>query len=296
MKHTLSIAVALLLSILTSSAQSMRKNQAYEEYIHKYRAIAVEEMKLYHIPASITLAQGLLESGAGKGELARKSNNHFGIKCGSAWSGPNVRHDDDARQECFRAYRHAKDSYRDHSKFLRSGARYAFLFQLSPTDYKGWARGLKKAGYATDPQYANRLINIIELYDLHRYDKKHGLKFAETYPDPHQPYLANGLLYIVARPGDTFKNLGKELGISSRKLRKYNELPKDYTFKGGEIVYLEKKNRRASKEHIVYVVRDGDSMYSISQKFGVRLERLYKMNDMHPDSPAPKVGDFIRLR
>ena len=153
MKHTLSIAVALLLSILTSSAQSTRKNQAYEEYIHKYRGIAVEEMKLYHIPASITLAQGLLESGAGKGELARKSNNHFGIKCGSAWSGPNVRHDDDARQECFRAYRHAKDSYRDHSKFLRSGARYAFLFQLSPTDYKGWA--LIEAFSSTEPVKAS---------------------------------------------------------------------------------------------------------------------------------------------
>ena len=228
--------------------------------------------------------------------MARKSNNHFGIKCGGSWDGRSVRHDDDARNECFRAYKHPKDSYRDHSKFLRSGARYAFLFRLKITDYKGWARGLKKAGYATDPQYANRLINIIELYDLDKYDHKGGLEWAEEFPNPHQPYLANELLYVVARRGDTFKSLGKEFDISHRKLRKYNELPKDYVFRGGEIVYLEEKRRRATKDHIAYVVRSGDSMYSISQKFGVRLERLYKMNNMDPDSPAPKVGDILRLR
>ena len=210
--------------------------------------------------------------------------------------GRSVRHDDDARNECFRAYKHPKDSYRDHSKFLRSGARYAFLFRLKITDYKGWARGLKKAGYATDPQYANRLINIIELYDLDKYDHKGGLEWAEEFPNPHQPYLANELLYVVARRGDTFKSLGKEFDISHRKLRKYNELPKDYVFRGGEIVYLEEKRRRATKDHIAYVVRSGDSMYSISQKFGVRLERLYKMNNMDPDSPAPKVGDILRCK
>ena len=277
--------IFMCLMCITVSTSAQKRNKVYEDYIHKYRGIAVDEMKHYRIPASITLAQGLLESGAGKSELARKSNNHFGIKCGGSWDGRSVRHDDDARNECFRAYKHPKDSYRDHSKFLRSGARYAFLFRLKITDYKGWARGLKKAGYATDPQYANRLINIIELYDLDKYD-----------PNPHQPYLANELLYVVARRGDTFKSLGKEFDISHRKLRKYNELPKDYVFRGGEIVYLEEKRRRATKDHIAYVVRSGDSMYSISQKFGVRLERLYKMNNMAPDSPAPKVGDILRLR
>lgn len=253
-------------------------------------------MKRYHIPASITLAQGLLESGAGRSELARKSNNHFGIKCGRSWDGRTVRADDDAPNECFRAYRHAKDSYRDHSKFLRTGARYAFLFRLKITDYKGWARGLKKAGYATDPRYADRLINIIELYDLDRYDTKKGLEWIEEFPNPHQPYLANDMVYIIARRGDTFEKLSDELGISKKKLRTYNELPKDYQFMGGEIVYLEKKHRRATKEYIVYVVRQGDSMYSISQKFGIRLKNLYKLNKMEPDSPAPKVGDILRLR
>lgn len=280
----------------TVSLSAQKRNKAYEDYIHKYRSVAVDEMKHYRIPASITLAQGLLESGAGKSELARKSNNHFGIKCGGSWDGRTVRHDDDARNECFRAYKHPKESYRDHSKFLRAGARYAFLFRLKITDYKGWARGLKKAGYATDPQYANRLINIIELYDLDKYDRKGGLEWAEEFPNPHQPYLANELLYVVARRGDTFKSLGKEFDISQRKLRKYNELPKDYVFRGGEIVYLEQKRRRATKDHITYVVRSGDSMYSIAQKFGVRLERLYKMNNMDPDAPAPKVGDILRLR
>uniref|UniRef100_UPI00402823F1 LysM peptidoglycan-binding domain-containing protein n=1 Tax=Phocaeicola plebeius TaxID=310297 RepID=UPI00402823F1 len=156
--------------------------------------------------------------------------------------------------------------------------------------------GLKKAGYATDPRYADRLINIIELYDLDRYDTKKGLEWIEEFPNPHQPYLANDMVYIIARRGDTFEKLSDELGISKKKLRTYNELPKDYQFMGGEIVYLEKKHRRATKEYIVYVVRQGDSMYSISQKFGIRLKNLYKLNKMEPDSPAPKVGDILRLR
>lgn len=124
--------------------QAQKRNARYIEYINKYSDLAVEQMKLHKIPASITLAQGLLESGAGYSQLARKSNNHFGIKCGSSWRGRTVRHDDDARNECFRAYSHPRDSYEDHSDFLRRGARYAFLFKLDITDYKGWARGLKK--------------------------------------------------------------------------------------------------------------------------------------------------------
>lgn len=152
--------------------QAQRRNARYNEYIKQYAPLAVEQMQRHKIPASITLAQGLLESGAGYSELARKSNNHFGIKCGGNWRGRTVRHDDDARNECFRAYRNPKDSYEDHSDFLKRGARYAFLFKLKITDYKGWARGLKKAGYATDPSYANRLITIIEDYELYKYDSR----------------------------------------------------------------------------------------------------------------------------
>ena len=293
-------AVCLLFSVLLLSSsfevQAQKRNKIYEDYIKKYREIAVHEMKKHHIPASITLAQGLLESGAGRGELARKANNHFGIKCGGRWNGRTVRHDDDARNECFRAYKNAEDSYKDHSKFLRDGARYQFLFDLKITDYKGWAKGLKKAGYATDPKYAYRLINLIELYDLYEYDRKGGLKWLENNPNPHQPYIANELVYVVARRGDTFKSLSKELGIGSRKLRSYNELPKDYAFRGGEIVYLEKKHKRATKGNIVYVVKPGDSMYTIAQKYGIRLNNLYKLNKMDKDAGVPQAGTILRLR
>lgn len=290
------ITFLLLCTVCILSLQAQTRNKQYEDYIQKYCELAVEEMKKYHIPASITLAQGLLESGAGQSALARKSNNHFGIKCGGDWEGKTVRHDDDARNECFRAYKHPKQSYEDHSKFLAGRSRYASLFKLEITDYKGWARGLKKAGYATDPNYAQRLINLIELYNLDKYDKKGGLKWMKENPNPHQPYIANGLLYIVVRGGDTWKAISKEFGISQSKLRKFNDLYKGYALKAGDILYLEQKNRRADKEHIVHVLRAGESMYSISQKYGVRLKNLYKLNKMEADSPAPEVGTILRLR
>ena len=290
------LITALLCILCCFLVQGQVRNKQYEAYIKKYRDIAVEEMRKYHIPASITLAQGLLESGAGQSTLARKSNNHFGIKCGSDWDGKSVRYDDDARNECFRAYKHPKQSYEDHSKFLASRSRYAFLFKLKITDYKGWAKGLKKAGYATDRRYAQRLIDIIELYDLHQYDTKKGLKWMKDNPNPHQPYIANGLVYIVVRPGDTWKSISKEFDVSRKKLRKYNDLYKGYVLQPGDILYLEKKNRKADKEHVVHVLRAGESMYSISQKYGIRLKNLYKRNKMEPDSPAPEVGTILRLR
>jgi LysM repeat protein len=296
-RHTmkkLKLFLILIISCLTLQAQT--RNKQYEDYIKKYRELAVEEMKKYHIPASITLAQGLLESGAGQSTLARKSNNHFGIKCGSDWRGKTVSHDDDARGECFRAYKHPKESYEDHSKFLAGRSRYASLFKLKITDYKGWARGLKKAGYATNPRYADQLIGIIELYELHKYDEKNYLKWIKKNPNPHQTYIANDLLYIVVRAGDSWKSISKEFDISQKKLRKYNDLYKGYALQVGDILYLEKKNRKADKEHIVHVLRAGESMYSISQKYGIRLKNLYKMNKMDADDPAPEVGTILRLR
>ena len=296
-KHTmkkLKLFLILIISCLTLQAQT--RNKQYEAYIKKYRELAVEEMKKYHIPASITLAQGLLESGAGQSALARKSNNHFGIKCGSDWYGKTVSHDDDARGECFRAYKHPKDSYEDHSKFLAGRPRYASLFNLNITDYKGWARGLKKAGYATNPRYADQLIGIIELYELYKYDDKNYLKWLKKNPNPHQTYIANGLLYIVVRAGDSWKSISQEFDISQKKLRKYNDLYKGYALQVGDILYLEKKNKKADKEHIVHVLRAGESMYSISQKYGIRLKNLYKLNKMDEDDPAPKIGTILRLR
>ena len=296
-KHTMKkLKLFLILIICCLTLQAQTRNKQYEDYIKKYRELAVEEMKKYHIPASITLAQGLLESGAGQSALARKSNNHFGIKCGSDWYGKTVSHDDDARGECFRAYKHPKDSYEDHSKFLAGRPRYASLFNLNITDYKGWARGLKKVGYATNPRYADQLIGIIELYELYKYDDKNYLKWLKKNPNPHQTYIANGLLYIVVRAGDSWKSISQEFDISQKKLRKYNDLYKGYALQVGDILYLEKKNKKADKEHIVHVLRAGESMYSISQKYGIRLKNLYKLNKMDEDDPAPKIGTILRLR
>ena len=306
MKYTFRLLalVAFLMMLLPAHAQ--RRNSRYNEYIKQYAPIAVEQMRLHKIPASITLAQGLLESGAGQSVLARKSNNHFGIKCHNNWRGGQVYHDDDARGECFRAYRNVRDSYEDHSKFLTSGARYAFLFKLKITDYKGWAKVLKKAGYATDPSYANRLITIIEDYELYKYDNEGlGRREARKWEKeikkkpwllkPHQVYIANGLAYVVARDGDSFELLGGEFDISWKKLVDYNDLHREYTLEAGDIIYLKKKNKKAQKPYTVHIVRDGDSMHSISQKYGIRLKNLYKMNRKDGEY-VPEVGDRLRLR
>lgn len=287
------VITLLLLVVCVCSMEAQRRNQQYLDYIEKYKDEAIEQMQRYHIPASITLAQGLLESGAGRSSLTRKSNNHFGIKCGSGWRGRKTYHDDDARGECFRVYKNARASYEDHSRFLAGKQRYASLFKLKTTDYKGWARGLKKAGYATSPTYAKKLIELIELYELDRFDSN---RLKDTWiANPHEPFLANGLLYVVAREGDTFAALSEEFDISARKLRKYNDLYKGYVLRQGDILYLEKKNRRAHKAYKTHIVKSGESMYLISQRYGIRLERLYKMNEKSVDY-APQTGDVLRLR
>lgn len=304
--NKLRILSILLICFIVQSLPAQRRNSAYQAYIKEYADLAIDQMKKHKIPASITLAQGLLESGAGRSSLARKSNNHFGIKCHSDWRGKKTYHDDDAPKECFRVYSSAKDSYEDHSQFLKRGARYAFLFELKMTDYKGWARGLKKAGYATDRSYANRLITIIEDYELYKYDNQgmskrearkweKELKKKPWLANPHQVYIANDLAYVVAREGDTFQLLAGEFGIGWKKLVKFNDLHREYTLEEGDIVYLKMKNKKASKAHETYTVRDGDSMHSISQKFGIRLKNLYKMNKKNGEY-VPEVGDVLKLR
>lgn len=292
MKRTI-LLLPLFMFVCQMPVNGQRRNQHYLDYIEKYHEEAVEQMQRYRIPASITLAQGLLESGAGRSTLTRKSNNHFGIKCGSDWRGKRSYHDDDARGECFRVYKNARASYEDHSRFLAGKKRYASLFTLKTTDYKGWAHGLKKAGYATNPAYATQLIRLIELYELDRFDSKH-LK-GTWIANPHEPFLANGLLYVVARRGDTLDDIADEFDVSARKLRKYNDLYKGYVLQQGDVIYLEKKNRRAHKAFKTHVVQSGESMYLISQRYGIRLERLYKMNDKSADY-APRVGEVIKLR
>lgn len=280
------IALGMCLSIAA-------QNNDYIAYINQYKDIAIEQMRKYRIPASITLAQGLLESGAGKSELARKSNNHFGIKCHS-WDGKRTYHDDDEQGECFRVYKSVRDSYEDHSIFLSTGSRYAFLFKFAETDYVNWARGLKRAGYATSPTYADKLIELIERYDLDRFDRTQGSK--SRYLGPHTPYLANDIVYIVARQGDTMLSIAEEFGIPKRKLICYNDLYRGYVPVKGDIIYLARKHRKAQKPHTQHRVTDGESMHMISQKYAVRLNRLYKMNDATPDTYAPMVGDVVKLR
>lgn len=298
--------IAICLSLVTVCAQAQIKwNQAYQQYINKYKDLAIEQMMRYRIPASITLAQGLLESGAGKSELTRKGNNHFGIKC-HGWRGRSVYYDDDAKNECFRAYRNAYESYEDHSKFLANGQRYRRLFDLKITDYKGWAKGLKAAGYATNPQYANRLIDIIKVYELDRFDraKSYDKFYARRSKDIsvggeplHEVYEFNGIYYVKARQGDTFRSIGKEVGISYRSLAKYNERDRRDVLSEGDIVYLKKKRSKAPKSYKgrLHRVRAGESMYSISQLYGIRLKDLYKMNKLSPDYQI-KVGDGLKLR
>ena len=304
MKRCILIGIVLLVSVSLNA--QLRWNSRYQAYIDQYKDLAIAEMLKYDIPASITLAQGLLESGAGMSELATKGNNHFGIKCHD-WQGATMRHDDDEEQECFRKYRDVYESYEDHSRFLSRQPRYRSLFHLKRTDYKGWARGLKRCGYATSPTYAKQLIGIIELYKLHQYDKakkydkfmvdRSAVKDVDTGLNLHPIHIYNKNYYLKARPGDTFKSIAKEVGISYKKLAKYNERDKNDRLVPGEIIYLKKKQKKAEKtyKNRPHRVKAGESMYSIAQYYGIRLSSLYKMNDLSPDYSI-EVGDLLRVR
>lgn len=304
MKKILFILIAFQLTFVTSTAQ-IRWNERYQQYINQYKDIAIEEMHRWKIPASITLAQGLFESGAGGSELARRGNNHFGIKC-NGWTGRTTYHDDDEHNECFRAYDSPYESFEDHSRFLANSQRYQSLFSLKLTDYKGWARGLKAAGYATNPQYASKLIEIIQLYKLYQYDTAKGAdKFMVEHSkdhrvngqDLHPIKIFNKNYYLIARRGDSFRTIAQEVGISYRKLAKYNERDKNDQLAEGEIVWLKKKQKKAPKDYKgrLHYVRSGESMYSIAQSYGIRLKNLYKMNDLKSDYQI-RVGDGLRLR
>ena len=304
MKYALLTLVVLILSVTHVSAQ-IKWNSAYQAYIDQYKDLAIEQMLKYNIPASITLSQGLLESGAGRSWLTKSSNNHFGIKC-HGWTGRRVFHDDDERGECFRAYDNPRQSFEDHSRFLATQSRYAQLFNYSRTDYKSWARGLKHCGYATNPQYASKLIQIIELYNLNQYDKakkfdqfmvKHSTEDGVA-PDGnfHVIKAYNKNYYVIARKGDSFQSLSKELCIGKRKLAKYNERSYKEELAAGDVIYLKKKRKKATKENKnrPHIVQNGESMYLISQKYGIRLSSLYKKNHLSPDYQI-KVGDKLRV-
>lgn len=302
----LAVLTATACSISGSAWAQVRPNQLYVAYINQYKDLAIEQMLRYHIPASITLAQGLFESAAGRSRLATRGNNHFGIKC-HGWTGRTISADDDAPGECFRAYDDARQSYEDHSRFLSDNPRYARLFRLRHDDYRGWAYGLKECGYATNPRYAQSLIGIIEAYNLHQYDKakKFDHFMAEHAGEEAQATSVGGLhpikrfnnnYYIIAREGDTFRSIGKETELSWRRLAKYNERDKHDVLHEGEIVYLKKKQRHAPKsfKKHPHTVQAGESLYDIAQRYGIRLKSLYKMNKFDP-AHTIKVGDKIRV-
>ncbi len=311
------LAALLLLPGLAAKGDDMR-----EKYIRQWRDVAMEQMAASGVPASITLAQGCLESANGTSRLAVEANNHFGIKCKN-WHGPVIRHDDDLKDECFRSYDSAEDSFSDHSDFLRYNDRYSFLFDLSPTDYKGWARGLKKAGYATDPAYAEKLIKIIEDYKLYQYDLAGSYKGPKpVLPPPpsvlersvkvERPlqfrprslgsvvidytfYEKHGIVYIVATGTETYASLARQFNLFRREILRFNEEKKDHTIPAGTMVYLQPKRSQSTKDLAKHVVEEGETMKSMSQRFAVKMKNLYKFNNMRPGR-EPLPGTIINLR
>lgn len=299
------LVVAIMFSVMAFS-QGVT-SRAYWAYIDKYKGLAIEQMKKHRIPASITLAQGLLESNAGRSTLATQAHNHFGIKTPGGWTGPYVVRDDDRKGEHFRKYRTDEESYNDHSLFLKK-KRYERLFSLKITDYKGWARGLKACGYATSPVYAENLIRLIEIYGLYKFDtgKIEKLQPKSTVPvtpevsrffQTHALYKNNGSQFIVVEAGDDLATISKETGVSLKKLYKYNDLTRDYSLTIGDLIYLKAKKSKGDKKFagVPHVVAAGQSLYDISQLYGIKLKSLYKLNGLDYDYQA-KVGDLIWVR
>lgn len=302
--RTVFLVFFLITMPFVSVFSQAKRYKIYDDYISLYKEIAIGHMKKYKIPASITLAQGLVESGAGKSQLAKQSNNHFGIKCHKDWKGGKVYHDDDLKNECFRKYKKVEDSYEDHAQFIVGKQRYAFLFSLEITDYRGWAKGLQKAGYATDKAYANKLIKIIEDYELYDYDKKDAKKvkvkdkvvdelYVPTFK--HVPYKTHNLIYVVAENGDTYESIAFEFGFKVKELCKYNEVPETFPLEKGDLVYFQKKKSKADKPYYEHIVQIGESMYSISQLYGIKVKNLYKMNKKDFEY-VPVEGDILKLR
>jgi len=282
------------------------------EYIRKYQLLAISEMSRSGIPASIKMAQACLESGDGNSTMARESNNHFGIKCKGNWIGEKSFHDDDEKNECFRKYDRVEDSYIDHTNFLMSQQRYNSLFQLSSTDYTAWAKGLKKAGYATDPAYDRKVIEIIEENKLWQLDRK--ITFEEMAQLDMErmgtafnksllinPYssrkitLHNGIRTALMREGDTFEILSQEFGQADWELRKFNDFPEGYHPMPGELIYLQSKKGKAQGMYKLHVVKEGESMHYISQVYGIRLTALYRLNRISYGEPV-KVGQVLQLQ
>jgi LysM repeat protein len=307
------ITISLIISASLLKAQDI----SVEEYVSTYRSIAVAEMKRSGIPASVTLAQGILETEHGNSELVKKSNNHFGIKCKSDWTGESVRHTDDAPNECFRKYLNAADSYKDHSDYLKNTARYASLFQLDPSDYKGWAFGLKRAGYATNPRYPQIVISNIEKYNLQQYDTITGeiandvtiaksvedesvVKNATLVSDNEEIKNAlkanskfNKLKALYASKGTSLLAIATAANIDLVKLLDYNDLKTDGLLKEDELIYLEKKNKQGNRDFSTSL--QNETLRDVAQNNGVQLKSLMQLNNMSENEMLKK-GTKIKLR
>ncbi|MBL7897756.1 MAG: glucosaminidase domain-containing protein, partial [Crocinitomicaceae bacterium] len=320
MKRVLIIS-GLLISALSVKAEY--QNHTTEDYIELWKNSAIEQMHQFKIPASITLAQGILESGNGNSKLARHANNHFGIKCHENWEGGTFYQDDDEANECFRSYTNASESYVDHSLFLKNRPRYSNLFTLSMTDYKGWAHGLKSAGYATNPKYASLLIDLIEKYNLAQFDlvpmpeKQEDFLIVNSNPvtnitELESPQTAGeidlteikhhvyenkkAVHFVVVQKGDTFYRIAEEFNLGMWQLYKYNELGKRDVLKEGEIIYISPKSNKSTKGYNVHVCEKDMTLRDVSQAEGVKLNKLMDYNDIiNPDEVLPK-GTKVILR
>ncbi len=306
----------VLIIILCCLGFNVWSQMTQEQYIDTYAPMAVKEMKRSGVPASITLSQGILESGSGNSYLAAEGRNHFGIKC-HGWKGEEIYADDDIAHECFRKYSDVADSYKDHSEFLRKNSRYHFLFKLEITDYKGWAKGLKKAGYATSPTYAEKLIGLIEKHDLYDYDtgkakpindkpdrNNRNNRNNNNYNDNFEinPYADevlenNSVPYLVVKNNTTIETLAGELDLMPWQLRKYNDLNKDEPIHTSDTIYIKPKRNKAARGNDYHMVESGQTMRDISHMYAVKLKKLYKRNGMElGNEPLPGTKIYLRKK
>ncbi|GAA4337030.1 glucosaminidase domain-containing protein [Flaviaesturariibacter amylovorans] len=316
----LSIILSLTLAYTCSYAQPL---SATREYINRFRDIAIAEEQRTGVPAAITLAQGILEAEAGKSDLVRRSNNHFGIKCKTEWTGERVYHDDDARGECFRKYDNPEQSYRDHSDFLRTRAHYSFLFKLDPTDYEGWAYGLKRAGYATNPKYPQLLIRLIREYDLQEYtlmalgrkpipesgnvvrlesgsqnNAVHTVASASTAATPAAPaypqgvFQINGTRVVYISKGTSYRSIAQQHNLSLEHLYDFNDMEPAEAADADHLLFLGRKRRTGATD--LHRTVEGERLFDVAQREGVRFEDLLTYNGLDDDRTFI-AGELIAL-
>ena len=286
-KYFKCIAIGLVISTNSAFGQEISR----KEYIEKYSSLAVKQMHQYRIPASITLAQGILESNNGNSRLATKANNHFGIKC-HGWEGKKIFADDDKKNECFRNYKNVLESFVDHSLFLNKYSRYEFLFDYKITDYKSWARGLKKAGYATNNNYPELLIKIIEENKLYQFDSKKIDK--NLISGKRNIYMhPNKIKYVISKNQETYKTIAKSLNIKLKQILKYNDDNNQSVLNVGTKVFIQPKRNRSKQR--IHVVNNGEDLRTISQTYGVKMKSLKKRNQLILKNSLNN-GDKLRLR